>query len=201
MPTNTARRITVVGLPGMGKTVWTEIYAQEYIDHREGVLVVDPIRSFKNRAGVTIFHTTTTTPTAEVEQLLKTVVVDPYKAHVPLAKRYRLLILDEASRYYPHAMSNNLPEQIGYINDFNRHMDLTLVTVARRMTQLAVDFPELSHRLIIYMQKGLNDIRRLNNIQAGLGDAVEKLKKHEYIELDENREIIHHNPLQIRKKP
>jgi hypothetical protein len=189
-------RVTVVGLPGMGKTVWCQEYARPYVQERLGVLVVDPIRSLNIRHA-TIFHTHKTTPTDEVEMLLKKACVDPYKLGIPLAKRYRLLILDEASRYYPHGQP--LPEQIGYINDFNRHMDLTLVSVSRRMTQIATDLPELSHRLIIYTQKGVNDIKRLNDIQTGLGDMVETLKKHEYIELTPDREILVQKPLDFKK--
>jgi hypothetical protein len=199
MPTNTAERVTVVGLPGMGKTVWCQNYAAEYLARKEGILVVDPIRSF-HLPRCTIFHTSSSSPTAEVELLLKKAVVDPFKKSVPLQQRYRLIVLDEVSRYYPHAMSNNLPENIGYINDFNRHMDCSLVSVSRRITQVAVDLPELSHRLIIYSQKGFNDIQRLNSLQNGLGDQVEKLKKHEFIELTLDRKIILHKPLPFHKK-
>ena len=199
MPTNTAERITVVGLPGAGKTVWCEKYAEDYIRRREGVLVVDPIKSFKI-SRTTIFHTKATTPTDEVEALLKRACIDPFNEKIPLAKRYRLLILDEVSRYYPNGKP--LPENIGFINDFNRHMDLSLVSVARRMTQIATDLPELSHRLIIYKQRGINDLKRLEDLAKGLGDACEKLKKHEYLELTAENEIILHKPLDFkRSKP
>ena len=193
MPTNTAERIGVVGLPGMGKTVWCQKYAEQYATRHEGILVVDPIESFKiNRA--TIYHVRDRTcGTDEVELLLKKACVDPHRQNIPLKERYRLLVLDECSRYYPHGQT--LPEQIGYINDFNRHMDLSLVWVARRIVQVAVDLPELSHRLIVFSQRGINDIKRLNDIQTGLGDQVEKLKKHEYVELTLDREIILNKPL------
>jgi hypothetical protein len=195
MPTNTAERVGVVGLPGMGKTIWCQDYAKHYTARHEGVLVVDPIESF-SIAKATIFHVKERTRgTEEVELLLKKACVDPHKTNVPLKKRFRLLILDECSRYYPHGIP--LPEQIGYINDFNRHMDLSLVWAARRIVQVAVDLPELSHRLIVFSQRGINDIKRLNDIQAGFGDMVEKLKKHEYIELTLNRELILHKPLKL----
>jgi len=193
MPTNTAERIGVVGLPGMGKTVWCEEYAKAYIRRREGVLVVDPIESF-TIPKATIYHVKERTcGTEEVERLLKKLCVDPHKSDVPLKKRYRLLILDECSRYYRHGES--LPDQIGYINDFNRHMDLSLVWAARRIVQVNVDLAELCHRMIVFSQKGLNDIKRLNDIQAGFGDMVEKLKKHEYVEMTLDRELILHKPL------
>lgn len=193
MPTNTAERIGVVGLPGMGKTVWCQKYAEEYAARHEGILVVDPIESFKiSRA--TIFHVTNrSSGTDEVELLLKRACVEPHKQKIPLKQRYRLLVLDECSRYYPH--SQPLPEQIGYINDFNRHMDLSLVWVARRIVQVNVDLAELSHRLIVFSQKGLNDIKRLNDIQSGMGDLVESLKKYEYVELNADRELSVNKPL------
>jgi hypothetical protein len=195
MPTNTAERVGVVGLPGMGKTEWCKNYASGFVKKREGVLVVDPIESFKI-PGATIYQVKERTcGTNEVELLLKKACVDPYNQKVPLAKRYRLAVLDECSRYYPHGIP--LPEQIGFINDFNRHMDLSLVWVARRIVQVAVDLPELSHRLIVYSQRGVNDIKRLNDIQSDFGDMVEKLKKHEYIELTLDRELIHHKPLKL----
>lgn len=195
MPTNTAERVGVVGLPGMGKTEWCKRHAADYVKRREGVLVVDPIESFKI-PGATIYQVKERTcGTVEVELLLKKACVDPHKKEIPLGKRYRLLVLDEASRYYPHGIP--LPEQIGYINDFNRHMDLSLVWAARRIVQVAVDLPELSHRLIVFSQRGVNDIKRLNDIQSGFGDMVERLKKHEYVELTLDRELIHNKPLKL----
>lgn len=195
MPTNTAERVGVVGLPGMGKTIWCQKYAEGYAARHEGILVVDPIESFKiNRA--TIYHVKQRTcGTDEVELLLKTACVDPYNQKIPLKKRYRLLILDECSRYYPHGLP--LPEQIGFVNDFNRHMDLSMVWAARRIVQVAVDLPELSHRMIVFSQRGVNDIKRLNDLQSGFGDMVERLKKHEFIELTLDRELIHHKPLNL----
>lgn len=195
MPTNTAERVGVVGLPGMGKTVWCQDYAKGYTARHEGVLVVDPIESFKIPRA-TIYHVKERTcGTAEVELLLKKACVDPHRQEIALAKRYRLLILDECSRYYPHGQP--LPEQIGYINDFNRHMDLSLVWAARRIVQVNVDLAELTHRMIVFSQKGVNDLKRLNDIQAGFGDMVEKLKKHEYVELNVDRELILHKPLKL----
>jgi len=176
----------------MGKTVWCEQYAKTYLKRKESVLVVDPIESFS--IPTTIYHVKErTSGTEEVELLLKKACVDPYNQGKPLKERYRLLILDECSRYYPHGLP--LPNQIGFINDFNRHMDLSLVWAARRIVQVAVDLPELSHRLIVFSQRGINDIKRLNDIQAGFGDMVEKLKKHEYVELTFDRELIHNKPL------
>lgn len=196
MPTNTAERVGVVGLPGMGKTRWCEKYAEGYTARREGVAIVDPIESFEKSRNVTIFYPEDRTcGTEEVELFLKKSCVDPYNKGVPLKNRYRLLILDECSRYYPHGQP--LPNQIGFINDFNRHMDLSLVWAARRIVQVAVDLPELSHRMIVFSQRGVNDIKRLNDLQAGFGDMVERLKKHEYVELTLDRELIHHKPLKL----
>jgi len=193
LPTNTAERVGVVGLPGQGKTVWCQEYAKTYTARGEGVLVVDPIESFKIPRA-TVFHVQERTcGTNEVETLLKRVLVDPHKQGIALKKRFRLLVLDECSRYYPHGQP--LPAQIGYINDFNRHMDLSLVWVARRIVQVNVDLAELCHRLIVFPQKGVNDIKRLNDIQAVFGDAVENLKKHEFIEMTLDRELIKHEPL------
>jgi len=197
MPTNTAERVGVVGLPGMGKTVWCQGYAKQYLARREGVLIVDPIESFDIKGpNVTIYRVKERTcGTDEVELLLKKGCVDPYNRGVPLKQRYRLLVLDECSRYYQHGQP--LPNQIGFINDFNRHMDLSLVWAARRIVQVAVDLPELSHRMIVFSQRGVNDIKRLNDLQAGFGDMVERLKKHEYVELTLDRELIHHKPLKL----
>ena len=195
MPTNTAERVGVVGLPGMGKTEWCKKYARDYIARGEGVLIVDPIESFVIPKATIYQVKERTCGTAEVELLLDKACVTPHKNKIPLNKRYRLLVLDECSRYYPHGLP--LPEQIGYINDFNRHMDLSLVWAARRIVQVAVDLPELSHRLIVFSQRGVNDVKRLNDIQGGFGDMVEKLKKHEYVELTLDRELIHHEPLKL----
>lgn len=179
----------------MGKTIWCQEYAKQYTARHEGVLVVDPIESF-TIPKATIYHVEERTcGTDEVERLLEKLCVTPHKQKLPLKKRYRLLILDECSRYYQHGQP--LPDQIGYINDFNRHMDLSLVWAARRIVQVNVDLAELAHRMIVFSQRGVNDIKRLNDIQAGFGDMVERLKKHEYVELTLDRELILHKPLKL----
>ena len=179
-------RITVVGLQGSGKSTWTHAYIRAHLAAGHKVLVFDPMKEYGKIAGATVYQPKASGGDAlrqEFETMLYKLVILPYKRN--RTQPYRLLVCEEASRYLMHGKP--LPDNIGWINDTMRHMHISLVCIARRFVQLNVDLPELSHRLIIYRQSGVNDMRRLADISEGLDDAVRSLAKYHYVEVDAER--------------
>jgi DNA helicase HerA-like ATPase len=192
-----SERITVVGLPGSGKTEWCKDFARSFVDKRRGVLIVDPLREIEVKGASTYHPSNRVEPAGEVEFLIKRLLINPYEKEVPISRRFQLVIFDEANRYFPNKIP--LGPNAAYLNDSGRHLDLSMIFVARRIAQLNTDLPELSHRLIAFLQTGVNDIQRLNDIRSGLGDEVQTLPKYQFIELDarENR-VTRHLPISIK---
>jgi hypothetical protein len=86
---------------------------------------------------------------------------------------------------------------MGFINDMARHIELDIICIARRFTQLNTDIVELSHYLYIFNQAGINDIKRLNELSIGLGDTVLTLNKYHYIEVNQFRQYSIKKPIKI----
>jgi hypothetical protein len=176
------KRYAIIGLQGSGKTENARSLAAEYIARGEGVLVFDPLHEF-NVAGCSHYYPKNRqSPTVECEKLIEKALIAPYRNGVPLKKRYRLFVIDEASRVYPHGIP--LPDQMGMINDTLRHYQLSLVTISRRAVQQHVDFLELAHELRIYLQTGVNDVKRLDDLKMGLGDMVQDLEKYYWVQYE-----------------
>lgn len=175
-------RITVVGLPGAGKTQWLKAYIKSWQSQvMGGVLVVDLMNEYSG-AGITVYRPANrVAPLPEIEAMIKRLLIEPFQQGAK--KRYRLVIFDEASRYFFSKVP--LPEGIGYLNDFARHMDLTMVNASRRFSQVHTDLSELSSRVILFKQSGVNDLKRMEEFKTGMSDVMEteiRKAKHNYIE-------------------
>lgn len=181
-------RITIVGLPGAGKTTFTKNYIREWFAERkgQGALIIDVLSEY-GAPGSIFRPQNRTEPRREIELLIDRLLIAPYQANEK--RRFHMVVFEEASRYlYPRVP---LGPQFGYLNDFSRHMDLTILCVARRFSQIHTDFTELSHKLVIYRQTGKNDLKALSEIATGLDDAVLKLRGHQHVEY-ENGDITQH---------
>jgi GTPase SAR1 family protein len=178
-------RTTIVGLAGSGKTT----YLKSKI--RKESLIFDPLREFKK--GHIFRPTNRVDPNPEYEKILYQEIIKPYEKEGK--QPYLDLVIDEGNRPYPNKIP--LPQMMAYINDFNRHLKLNVFIVARRLSQLNTDLVELSHKLIIYRQTGINDIKRANDIIDGAGEEIKKLKKYHYLEIYEGEFNIR-DPIKLR---
>ena len=104
------------------------------------------------------------------------------------ASKYDLLIFEEASRTFPN--SKPLMSSMRSFLDTYRHWGsggFGIIFICRRPAQIFTDIPELSHHLICFGNKGMNDISRLNAESNGLGDLVATLSNYEYVFVDQDR--------------
>lgn len=63
-------------------------------------------------------------------------------------------------------------------NDFlinHRHYKLFMLGITRRPQDIPAKFFEQSHLITSFCMQGVNNIRKFNNIQKGLGDSVSRL--------------------------
>lgn len=189
-------RKTIVGLQGSGKTELAKKMIKQKTSLGKKVIVVDVLGEYNNKklGKIDVYVPQNPVyPVAEVDQLITNYILTPY---FETGKQpYRLIVFDEASRYFQNKIP--LPQSMGYINDMARHLDLDVITIARRFTQLNTDLVELSHNLYIFNQTGINDIKRLNELSIGLGDTVLELPPYHYIEVDQRRKYKIKSPIKI----
>jgi len=185
------KAITVIGLKGSGKSVWVQYLLSSVKKH----LIVDPMLEYQGfRRYIPKFRSFSDAAMEELDMVAEELVV-PKKGN---KAKVDLFAIDEANRYCP--ARHPLTPLIMDINDFQRHWDLTTVWVARRPTQLNTDLVELSNWIIVFNLAGKNDHQYLNDLSAGLGDAVLELPKYHYMFVDENRHYEQMNPVPLVKQ-
>jgi hypothetical protein len=97
-----------------------------------------------------------------------------------MARRYGLVVIDEANRFCPSKPAP-LPQAVADLNDWRAHYGMAAGFVCRRPVQLNQDLTELAHYLFVFRLDGLNDTRYLNDLCAGLGDAITRLEPYHFI--------------------
>lgn len=112
------------------------------------------------------------------------------------SRQYSLILIDEANRFCP-AKPAPLPQVVADLNDWRAHYGLAVGFIARRPVQLNQDLTELSQYIFIFGLKGKNDIAYLNDLSAGLGDAVSQLPLYHFIVLDQLRNYEVYSPVPV----
>lgn len=176
-------RRVIVGLQGSGKTVLAKSFIARYKKRGISTLVIDYGNEYDGK-GFTAFRLSKdrSNPAIEIDAAVRTLIIEPYRAGVPRSKRYGHLVLDEAPRYLPNRQP--LPPAIGEINDVGRHIGIAMTTIARRFSQVNTDLVELAHEIYLFRQSGVNDLRRCDDMRAGLANIVGSLAPHHYAVLD-----------------
>jgi len=110
------------------------------------------------------------------------------------SRRYKLIVIDEANRFCPPKPAP-LPQAVADLNDWRAHYGIAAGYIARRPVQLNQDLTELSQYIISFGLKGKNDIKYLNDLSAGLGDAVSQLGPYQFVVMDQLRNYQVFNPI------
>ena len=189
-------RYLIVGLQGSGKTYYTKNLIQNELrqNNNKRVLVLDIMEEYSPKGKTDIYRPKNKAqPINEAELCIKRLINDPKRIKGKCA--YSMIVIDETGQYYPN--KSILPPEFALINHTARHIPLKLVFITRRISQIHTDLSELSSKLIIFRQTGINDIKRLNEISAGLGDAASQLKDHRYIEVEADRTFKEKPPISI----
>lgn len=175
-------RRVIVGLQGSGKTVLAKSIIDQY--HKQGVstLVIDYQHEYDGKGHTAYRVTDRVNPTQEVDTVLRHMIIDPYHGRVPRRQRYGHLVCDEAPRYFPNRTP--LPTSMAEINDVGRHIGVAVTCIARRFSQVNTDLVELAHEIYLFRQSGVNDLKRCNDMSAGLANIVGHLPPHHYAVLD-----------------
>ncbi len=117
-------------------------------------------------------------------------VIQAKKTHNPLA--YDYIGIEEANRFIP-SKPKTIPPVIADLNDMCRddagHYGIGVLYLCRRPCQLNQDITELSDYIMVYRLEGNNDIKYLNNIANGLGDAAKELPDYHYLLVNQARKF------------
>ncbi len=175
------RRI-IVGLQGSGKTVLAKHLIDQYRKQGVSTLVIDYMHEYDGKNHTAYRVENRSKPTQEVDEVLNRLIIEPYRKGIPRKERYGHLICDEAPRYFPARQP--LPPAAAQINDVGRHMSIAVTCIARRFSQVNTDLVELSHEIYLFRQSGVNDLRRCNDMRAGLANIVGSLAPHHYAVLN-----------------
>ncbi len=155
------------GLRGSGKSTLANHIANEFGSR---ALVYDTLHESPATARYDVYQPKNRNNTGELESIIQRLPESGYK----------LFVIDEANRYAPPKPSP-LPPMLADLNDQCRHYGISVCYIARRPVQLNQDLTELADYLFIFHLKGKSDIRYLNDLSDGLGDAVLSLKGYQYI--------------------
>ena len=173
----TGKRLCIFGLPGSGKTNFTKAL----LSTTKKALIYDTLHEYK---GYDRYLPQYRDYSEESQDELNAFI----KKYVTVKKgRPQFFIVDEANRYCPNRKP--LPDQIGELNDFNRHFRLATGYISRRPTQLNTDLVELAHYLIFFRLTGKNDYQYMESISEGLGDEVRALEDFHYVLVDQKRDF------------
>ena len=130
------KRFVIVGLQGTGKTIQAKHILSKFPNH----LVVDFLKEYSTKDYKRYVPTT-----RERGDALKEEMNTFYRFVAQNKNKIDLCLTDEANRIAPN--KGDMPPSLWDLNDFNRHWDITLGFIARRLVQLNTDLVELAHYL------------------------------------------------------
>lgn len=171
----------IFGLPDSGKSTLANYILAQY---GSSAFVYDTLREYPSEP-FDSYPPTDQYDVVELEGIIRAAMT---------GGRYSLIVIDEANRFCP-SKPVPLPQVIADLNDWRAHYGIAVGYIARRPVQLNQDLTELSHYIIIFCLKGKNDIQYLNDLSAGLGDAVSQLPLYHFIVVDPLRNYQRYAPV------
>lgn len=179
------------GLRGMGKSTLDDSILAEYGKHG---LYYDTLSEAPEDSPYDIYQPKDRYSVPELEQIVRSIV----PVNTMIAPHYRCFCIDEANRFCPSKPAP-LPPLIADLNDQCRHYTITVGYIARRPIQLNQDLTELADYLFIFRLKGNNDLKYLDNLVSGLGDAVSRLADFEFVMVKPDRSFVICDPVKPRQ--
>ena len=164
----TAKKITVLGIQGSGKTYLAKYISQSYKsfvysphykewdDTKVYAYAIDSVKQF-----ITDFPSMC----AKIKELA-------------LSGKINMFIIDEADLLFKSNYDIN-----DALNDLvlsHRHYGLALMFITRRPQDIPTKIMETCHFIFAFALEGDNAIKKLNNIRSGFGESVKTLKDNEF---------------------
>ena len=170
------------GLRGTGKSTLANHIAEAF---GPGALVYDTLHEAPLTANYDIYQPLQRNSVPELEAVI---------VKIKDGAKYNLFMIDEANRFAPSKPAP-LPEELADLNDQCRHYGMTVGYIARRPCQLNQDLTELSDYLFVFHLKGNRDIRYLEDMARGLGDAVLELTGFQFVLVMPDRSFSVQGPI------
>lgn len=176
----------VLGKKGCGKSNFVQHLLSD--DRYRNTLIFDTCREHANT------NLPRYTPTHRRGDKARAELGKVLGAYAVTDREYRdirpdLVVLEELSRYAPS--QGKMAEELGELIDLARHYGVGLIGVARRPAQIDTDTVELADWLVIFRVDGDNDVRKLNRLSSGLGDAAADLPDYHFIVYDGAEWAVH----------
>ncbi len=169
----------IFGLPDSGKSTLASYILNQYAG---AAFVYDTLNEYPDNP-FDSYSPKGRYDTAELEAVIRVAM-----------KRYSLIVIDEANRFCP-PKPIPLPQAVADLNDWRAHYGITVGYISRRPVQLNPDLTELCHYLFIFSLQGKNDIQYLNDLSAGLGDAVTQVPLYHFMVVDPLRHYQVYSPV------
>lgn len=186
------RKITIVGLQGSGKTYLAKNYFLKRVKQH---LVIDPNNEYDLFTRyIPKFADDLDKLKEELKLVTKRLILPNVlwiekKNKKKVKKPLHLVVMDEADLYMP-SRKPMIP-QLRYLYVECRHMQLDLIAITRRLTDINAYPVEVSDYLIIFKQAGYNDLKRLREIGGKEAEEMMREKvdyyKHNFLFFDRDR--------------
>ncbi|APV44197.1 hypothetical protein Dform_00852 [Dehalogenimonas formicexedens] len=167
----------IAGLKGSGKSNLADTISRTY---GAQALIYDSLGEYNLKAEYDIYRPNDRNSPAELEKVIRGVM---------RSRAYRLLVIDESHRFCPPKPAP-LPLAVRDLNDWCRHeqYDLSVLFITQRPVKLHQDITEQADYLFLFRLAGVNDQKYLNDLSAGLGDAVQTLPPFYFYLCDQTRQ-------------
>lgn len=167
----------IFGLKGSGKSNLAATIAESY---GASCLIYDALGEYSGSASYDRYVPNDRNSIKELETIIRAVM---------RTRKYRLFIIDEAHRPAPPKPAP-LPLALRDLNDFCRHeqYDISVLFISQRPVKLHQDITEQADYIFLFRLSGKNDQVYLNELSAGLGDAVPKLPDYHFMLVNQKRE-------------
>jgi len=187
-------RITVLGLQGSGKTY---LVTNSFLKYQKNHLIVDIMHEYPSdmHSYSPKYLDDPDRLKEEISYIIKKLII---KNCVALEdknttktdkNRLKLVVFEESDLYAPS--SERVAEGMRSLVVQSRHLQLDMIFISRRPSDVSAYIMDTSDYLIIGKQVGANALKIVNNLNSLAGAMLKKLdyEKHQFLLLNRNRDI------------